>query len=287
MGSEVTEINDTSESVIALNDDVDELDREREEVEGTEEPGEESTDAETDDEETPEEKDDAEEESDESSDGTADEAVVDTSGKEEITSLRQMIRAQRLQMRDLEAKMEKQTEALVQSDILPEDDAGEEDQAAAGQRAEVLDQMVELMELNPKFEDVKDVCSQSNFDDVSELLAKAYVAEHGGNAEEVADEIAVTIWAKTNPYKEMYKLVKDYHPDFAEKKSESKRGDVLEKAKKGKEAAAPSLSNMPSSGGKSAGGSGWTAQRIDQLTEDELTKVPSDVYEKYMLGDLD
>ena len=296
--AEIEDVSDNAGKVIDLNDDVDELDRDRteEEDDPSEDAGEDEdasadeSDDEAEDEskDEAEEKDDAEESSDDTSDDAADADEKDDGddAKAEIASLRQMVRAQRLQMKDLEVQMKKQNDALVEGDLLTDDSATDEEKAATEQRSEMLDQMVELMELTPKLEDVKYVCSQSNFNDVTDMLAKAYVAEHGGDADDVAGEIASTVWAKPNPYKEMYKLVKDYHPDFAKKKSESKSEDVLEKAKKGKEKAAPSLSNMPSGGGKS-GGSGWTSQRIDQLTEDELTKVPSDVYDKYMLGELD
>lgn len=209
--------------------------------------------------------------------------------KEEISSLRQMVRAQRNQLKDLEGQLKKQNAALVDKDIIAEDELAPEDAKINEQRSEVLDQMVELMELNPKFEDVKSVCTQSNFDDVTETLARAYIAEHGGDEVEVAGQIAEAVWSKANPYKEMYGLVKQYHPDFAGKESDSGVGNKLEQAKnatKGKKEAAPSLSSLPgSTGGKS--GSGWTSQRIDQLSEEELNDVPSDIYDKYMMGTLD
>lgn len=298
--AEISDESGTGNEFVDLADDVDELDREREE------PGEEE-DADGDEEESSEESKDEEGEAAEDGgdaddddgareeEGEGDEEPEDAGDKtaDEIKSLRQVVRAQRSQLKELEGKLEKHTEALKDKDIIADDELGDgkEAEEAAAAHSELLDQMVELMELNPKFEDVREVCSQANFDDVSELLAKAYVAEHGGEVDEVADQIAASVWAKTNPYKEMYGLVKTYHPDFAEKKSESK-GDVLEKAKVTKKAAkkdaAPSLSNMPggSGGGKSAG-AGWTSARIDQLSEDELSKVPADVYEAYMTGELD
>ena len=46
--------------------------------------------------------------------------------------------------------------------------------------------------------------------------------------------------------------------------------------------AASSIQDMGGSGGGTGGG--WTADRIDRLSENELNKVPGDIYEKYLQG---
>lgn len=303
----VEAVDQVTDDVIDLSDDVDELDRDREEPEdsdGTDDEAGEKTDGEdkAEDGEKGGEGDAAGEDGGEGEgkedagsegEGENEDPPVDKT-KEEISSLRQMVRAQRNQLKDLEGQLKKQNDALVDKDIIAEDEVSEVDVKANEQRSEVLDQMVELMELNPKYEDVKSVCTQSNFDDVTETLAKAYVAEHGGDELEVAGQIAEAVWSKANPYKEMYGLVKQYHPEFAGKASDAGGKDKLEQAKdtagkktgNGKDAA-PSLSSMSGGGGSKTGGSGWTSQRIDQLSEEELNDVPADIYDKYMMGTLD
>jgi hypothetical protein len=185
-------------------------------------------------------------------------------------------------MKNLEGQLKKQNAALVDKDIVAEDELSDEESAATNARNDTLEQLVEVMAVNPKYEDVNEVCSQGNTDDVVEMLAEAYVSENGGNADEVADGILAALWAKPNPYKEIYELVKQHHPTYAvEEGAEGKPA----KPPKEKPAVAPSLSGLPAGGGKS--GTGWTSSRIDGLSEKELEKVPADVYAKYMRDELD
>lgn len=293
-----------AEEYVELGDTVDELDRTRVEEDtddssADDESTEETTDA--DESSETEETEESGEEDSENKDGEEEDGEVadEEEGEEEeeapkpeneIKALRQMVRAQRLQMKEQEGTLKKLNQALVDKDIIAEDEvADEEDAAVVERRSQVLDEMVELMELNPKFEDVKVVCSQGNFDDVAELLAEAYVREHGGDAADVAGAITENVWAKANPYKTMYDLVKTHHPDFQEKQGKS-REDLATDALKGKKKSpskketAPSLSQVD--GGEAKNTTGWTAARIDRMTEDELSKVPADVYEKYMRDEL-
>ena len=205
--------------------------------------------------------------------------------KKEVGSLRSMVRSQRRLTKTLEEQLEKQNAALVDKDIVAEDELSDEGAEAVAARNKTLENLVEVMELNPKFEDVKDVCSQSNVDDVVEMLARSYVEEHGGDIDEIADGIIASIWAKPNPYKEIYGLVKEFHPDYVVIKEKVKVKDVEEEEEKTSKKAAPSLSGIKAGGGK--GGVGWTADRIDKMSEAELGTVPADIYEKYMQGELD
>jgi hypothetical protein len=258
-----------------VKDEADETESE-DAVEGEDEDADEKGDSDDDDGES--------DESDESSDD--DDTGVDQRDAE-ISSLRQMSRALRQQVQELNSKLEKQGKALIDKDILDEEEPDEEAAALQAQRDAVLNEMVEMMELNPKYEDVKEVCTQENCDDVIEALAQAYVAEKGGDAAEVFENLYGVIWSKANPYKELYGLVKQNHPRFQQTTS---KNDVSDddggKKKEKKPTDAPSsLSSVDGGGSKNS--AGWTSSRIDKMSEAELDKVPTDIYEKYMRGTLD
>jgi hypothetical protein len=225
--------------------------------------------------------------SDSDADGDDDAANGDSASSErdEVSSLRQMSRALRLEVKALQTKLQKQTDALVDKDIITEDEVDSaDDRAAFDARQSTLNDMLELMELNPKFEDVKEVCSQVHFDDTIEMLANAYVAENGGDVDDTVEALTGSVWSKTNPFKEMYGLIKKYHPNYTAEGAEKNDTGAKPPGKK-KNKVAPSLSDMPAGAGKNS--TGWTSERIDKLSEDKLDNVPADVYEKYMRGELD
>jgi hypothetical protein len=159
-------------------------------------------------------------------------------------------------------------------------------------RGEIVADMLELMKVNPKYEDVESVCSKNNLDDTIETLARAQVAKDGGDLVEIMMGLEVDIWSQRNPYSYMYGLIKDIHPRYV--KDEDKdtgdddKGDTS-KDKKGKKTpkkAPLSAIDLARGGGDKNAGE-WTAEKIDNLDEAELDKVPKDVYAKYMRGDLD
>ena len=167
----------------------------------------------------------------------------------------------------------------------------------AERRGETFGEMVELMSLNPKFEDVKEVCSRQNLDDILEAAAEGKVQQEGGDITTAQLAVEVSIWRKSNPYKYMYEVIKKYHPKYAETddttdkdkddKSKVKGDPPDEKAKsRSKELTktATSALDFGSSDNKNLGE--WTAERIDKMDESELHKVPVDIYEMYMSGKL-
>jgi hypothetical protein len=148
-------------------------------------------------------------------------------------------------------------------------------------RAGELTQLLEVMELNPKYEDVKVVCSRRNFDDILEMAAVDVAQSKGISETTAALLLEREVWANANPYKYMYDLVKGYHPKY--------QGRVQEEAAvvtKRKVAADAPVSVSGIAGGDAGITSGWTSSKIDALAETDLGKVPPDVYEKYLQGTL-
>lgn len=145
----------------------------------------------------------------------------------------------------------------------------------------LLDTLLETMEQNPQYKDIREVCSQAHFDDIFDAVGKAVAEKEGVDPIEASLEFELSVWSKANPYKYMYDVIKKYHSEYAEEESEEDA-----KSKRTTPAKAPtSIAGM--GGGDRGSKSGWTAERIDNLPEDELDKVPPEVYDKYLAGELD
>lgn len=146
----------------------------------------------------------------------------------------------------------------------------------------ILETLLEVMEMNPQYSDVRDVCSQSNFDDVFEAVGNAIAEKEGKDSSLAALEAEAMVWKMPNPYKYMYSLIKEHHPKYIGKGKTPAAVATKEPPKAVK--APSSLANVP---GKSAGKNAWSAARIDEMDEMELDAVPADIYEKYLRGDLE
>lgn len=228
-------------------------------------------------------------------------APADSSGKEEkvedkkeetpppddseLIELRQIARDQKRQLDTLSRANEEINKKLQEANIIaPEDvEKQKEAQSLLVKRNEQLEDILEIMRINPKFEDIDQVVSQSHFDDMVEAMAKVVVDRQGGKLDEVIKGIEGEIWSMRNPYKFMYEQIKKFHPKFRKAevpvKKEEKKED-LEAVK-----IASSLQDIPA-GGSSGSSSGWTAAKIDAMSEEDLDKVPSDVYQKYLKNQL-
>lgn len=147
-------------------------------------------------------------------------------------------------------------------------------------RGGVLEVLLETMEMNPKYEDVREVCSQNNFSDIFAAVGESLAEKEGADPTVAAMEAEVAVWKMPNPYKYMYNLIKKYHPNYTETETTAKKPA----AKKLPAKAPASIANVP---GESQPDNKWTAARIDEMPEEELHKVPEDIYEKYLAGDLD
>jgi hypothetical protein len=222
--------------------------------------------------------------------------------------LRELRRVSREQKRDLDKLNEKiagTTKVLEEANLITEEDKekAKAEEIAFNIRTQELEQYQELMRLNPKYEDVDTVCSQEHLDELVELMANALVKADpaSGTLDEVRKNLESEIWSQRNPYTLMYDQIKKYHPAYAkpiskeepsgEKKEEVKDPvkDKLAEEKKGEEkkdtATGPgSIHNIP--GGDSQLNGGWTTDRIDGLDELELSKVPTEIYQRYLKNEL-
>jgi len=203
----------------------------------------------------------------------------------EVRELRALLREQKREMTELRMQMQGTSKALKEAGVLDEGEEDEEQkrllQRQEALRAQQLETMLEMMRLNPKYEDVDEVVSQEHFDDMVEAMAEVYAERTGVSKGEAVMAVEDWIWSQPNPYKLMYTQIKQYHPDYAkqDKGSGPKGREPKEPAK-----APSSIQGMAGGGGADA--AGWTAAKIDALPEDELDKVPRDVYALYLQGKL-
>jgi hypothetical protein len=228
-------------------------------------------------------------------------APTDSSGKEkevevkkedalspddsELIELRQIARDQKRQLDTLSRANEEINKKLQEANIIaPEDiEKQKEAQSLLVRRNEQLEDILEIMRVNPKFEDVDQVVSQTHFDDMVEAMAKVVVDKQGGKLDEVIKGIEGEIWSMRNPYKFMYEQIKKFHPKFKQVEAPPKKEEKKEDLTAVK--IASSLQDIPA-GGSSGSSSGWTAAKIDAMSEEELDKVPADVYQKYLKNQL-
>ena len=200
----------------------------------------------------------------------------------EVRELRALLREQKREMTELRMQMQGTSKALKEAGVLDEGEEDEEQkkllQRQEALRAQQLETMLEMMRLSPKYEDVDEVVSQEHFDDMVEAMAEVYAERTGVSKGEAVMAVEDWIWSQPNPYKLMYTQIKQYHPDYAK---QPPKGDG---EPKGPAKAPSSLQAMAGGGGADA--AGWTAAKIDALPEDELDKVPRDVYALYLQGKL-
>lgn len=159
-----------------------------------------------------------------------------------------------------------------------------------------FENLLAVMEINPKFEDVHTVCSQQHFEDIFEMLATHRAGENKSSFNEEYLRAKIEVWGQPNPYKFMYELIKEYHPAYQKEEEAPKKEEPAKKEEAPKSAAdvvkAKKPVDAPGSVASLGGGggveqAGWTATRIDAMPETDLHKVPRDVYAAYLRGELD
>jgi len=209
---------------------------------------------------------------------------------EEIAELRRLSRQAKREADELRSEIESIKEKLKLVNLEDEEETGEGDTGEKPKevaepeydRTAHYETMLEMMRLNPKYEDVDSVVTQARVEDVIDALAEIYVEEYGGSKRDAANLAEDWIWSLPNPYRYLYDTIKSYHPDYAEGGKKEEKGEGGRK---------PEPHRAPTSvaalgGGSGSDKTGWTAAQIDALDEDELDKVPEDVYNKYLRGEL-
>lgn len=249
---------------------------------------------------TAEEEKTGEEEKD-AEDGKTTEEESSLNKADEVSELRGILREQKRTISLLSAKqdrVDKRTSKVIDEETGEEKDIEEkltpletkmEERAELGnQRGASLEIMLEQMSDTKKWSDVKTVVTDDRVNQIIDTIAAHITKEKGGDLEENRLDTELAIWSTANPYKDMYDLIKEHHPDYIkeEGKEETKetKTDSTEKDKDKK----PAKTNA--SIGDIKGGSektGWTAAKIDGMDEMDLRTVPRDVYARYLRGELD
>jgi hypothetical protein len=217
---------------------------------------------------------------------------------DETYELRESNRKLQAKLERVSSEYERLNKVLKDKGLVDEEDEkGRKDQEDAARasynaRMEKLSEIVEVMAVNPKYEDVTEVCSQKNFDDMFSAMARFYVSKQGGDFDETLTQVEKQVWSLPNPYKYMYDMVKKYHPSYVKDEGvkDSKKDDKVEGKGEKKEPApaAPSLQDLPGGDGKGESG-GWTDERITNLDEDELFEFKKEhpkIYASYLRGEL-
>lgn len=222
------------------------------------------------------------------------EAVIAGATKEEISELRGLLRELRNDNISLKTRLE--AAERVQKGEFGEDGSDVKQSELATYHAQLQEAagkdfsgLLAVMEVNPKYEDVHEVCTGSNFEDIFEKVAAYRSNESGSDMSTELVKVKAEVWSLPNPYKYMYDVIKEHHPKFAVKEVVAKEttktpsaAEVLAATKK--VVTAPgSVANL---GGGDETKGGWTAEKIDNMPESKLHEVPKDIYKKWLSGEL-
>lgn len=190
----------------------------------------------------------------------------------ELEALQEQNREQAKTIAAMEKTLTHLNDVLVKAKLIEEENPEEKAAAEAAEKArnQQLETMLELMELSPQYQDVKQVVTRKRFDDIVEQLARVKVTKEGGRLVDAVTSIEDEIWGMTNPYKYMYGKIKEFHPDYGKKKDDEAPTDIHD---------IPGGKNLKDAGA-------WTAAKIDALEENELDQVPAEIYQKYLRNEL-
>lgn len=152
----------------------------------------------------------------------------------------------------------------------------------------MLDTLIATMEMNPAYADIHTVCDRSNLDYLIDLAVPSMVEKQDLDPVEAAMAIEAAIWRMPNPYKWIYDKVKEIHPSYrkveASAPAANKGGSAKPAEPKVPPEAPPSV--IPHGGGSGDTGLGWTAAKLDALSEEDYAKVPESIRSKYLSGEL-
>jgi hypothetical protein len=207
----------------------------------------------------------------------------------EIVQLRQLLRSQKVELEVLKNTVSRhdQVQKGDIGDDVPLSDLEQLQNDIAelsSARGSEITNLLEMMELTPKYEDVRAVCTRQNFDDILELASVEVAKAKGINETVALLELEKEVWAQGNPYRYMYELIKTYHPRFTVKTDTPAVVNDTTKPVPVAHKAPVSIASI--AGGDGGITEGWTSSKIDALAESDLGKVPADIYEKYLQGTL-
>lgn len=231
--------------------------------------------------------------------GEIKQAEVEGASREELNELRAMLRSLRNDNISLQTRLT--AAERVQNGEFGTDGANVEltelevyQQQLEAAKQRDFSQLIAVMEVNPKYEDIGEVCSTANVSDVFDAVAQHRSATNGTDFNVELLKVQAEVWGTANPYKLLYDTIKDNHPKYAAKQEASKQEPAKPQTAAGKSAkelvaavpkAPGTIADIAGNGSNATGG--WTASRIDALPENELHTVPKDIYKKWLSGDLD
>lgn len=218
---------------------------------------------------------------------------TETTSKEEptpaVSEEQELISSQRKMLQELaqtnrvnSRKIDELTKLLAESGHIDEDALSDEDRVGVvdDTRSMHLEALAETMRVNSAYPGFDEICSEHNFNVVTDAIASELYEEQGGNLVDWQQTAVEWLWSQPNPYKYVYDLVKSVMAiDTPETDKQSQQKSVKV------DTPPPSLSDVD--GGNAPAVDGWTAKKIDSMDEEELHKVPAKVYEQYLSGELD
>ena len=199
-------------------------------------------------------------------------------------NLRALLREQAVELRKVNATNAALQAKLVEAGVISEDDVEDIKTDSTPEidpvRQQQLDGFLENMRLTSNFADVDEVCSQANHDDFVDALTKGVAKEQGISYSDAYVAATDHIWSQTNPYRFLYENIKKYHPSY------QKANTATPNARTSSTGADKTAPNIAGVGGGSNNKGGWTMSKIDDMPEDMLSTVPSDIYDRYLKEDL-
>ena len=107
-----------------------------------------------------------------------------------------------------------------------------------------FDIMLDMIEETKAYADVRTVCSQGNFNEIFDAVGEKVADDVGMDPLEASLEVERSVWEKPNPYKYMYKLIKKYHPDYAQAGENAERSAETKQSEKAVKEPKPTPSSI-------------------------------------------
>ena len=215
--------------------------------------------------------------------------------KEQLAESRRTMAEMQKQMQALEQRVASRDKKLQEHGIIEEPSEEDQNKARAAQQArqEDLAQLEEMIRLNPKYADYDQVVTTSNEEELISFLTKEVYAEHAGeySMSECEQAIRDSINNTTNPFRFKYEAIKKFkegseNAATADKGKGQKEESKLPETKKQTPKPAEAPATVQNTAGASKGAT-YTAERLDNMSSEELEKVPDEIREKWVSGVLD
>lgn len=221
-------------------------------------------------------------------DGKDVEPSVEDLLREEIAELKERHTTSDAATRALENKLTAINSVLKEQGFVSEEDPEKQERlvSAESARREHLSNLLEMMELSPKYPDLAEVVTTHNKQLVIEAYASNLIKDDPSLDEATAlAAVTQTINELSNPHKFYYEQIKTLEKGAADETDEEKKAKAV-KSKDPKITEAPaSVANM---GAGSGDGGAWTLSKLDNMNEEDLAKanISQDILDQWKQGTL-